>query len=328
MIDNNMEGKKLWKLQIDKDFKCLIRPLFKAEYLTLEENIIADGCRDPIVTWNGIIIDGHNRYEICNRHSIPFAVVEMSFDCREEVIAWICSNQLGRRNLTEETRKYLIGMQYEAEKTVNALKNPLGNNQYSNSESSLPYEEFNPSELAAMAATKSKTAKRIAGENHISHGTVEKYALYAKAMTEIGKKCPSIVPRILSGRYKISHANLLELSRMDESDILRFSQRLDKNQQAFVQYHMTRKEIQPSSDPVSSSAPPSIPSVKDMPAFDPDAEITGLTLTVPSWTSSISRIKTKTDLSIASAAARKKLEEALMELSSQIMEMLSMIRED
>ena len=94
-------------LTIDPQFKNLIPPLQRTEYLQLEENLLADGCRDPLVVWRGTLIDGHNRYEICTRHSIPFSVKEMNFYCREEAIAWICANQLGRRNLSEETRKYL-----------------------------------------------------------------------------------------------------------------------------------------------------------------------------------------------------------------------------
>ena len=81
-------------LKIDEDFKNLIRPLSQDEYLQLEANLLLDGCREPITTWNGIIVDGHNRYEICKKHNIPFAVQPKEFDCREEVIVWICSNQL------------------------------------------------------------------------------------------------------------------------------------------------------------------------------------------------------------------------------------------
>ena len=62
-------------LEIDPDFKTLIRPLRKDEYLQLEVNLAVDGCREPIITWNNIIIDGHNRYEICNRLHIPYAWV-------------------------------------------------------------------------------------------------------------------------------------------------------------------------------------------------------------------------------------------------------------
>ena len=60
------------RLKIDKEFKSLIRPLSEAEYLQLEANLIADGCRDPIITWKGFIIDGHNRYEICRKNRLPF----------------------------------------------------------------------------------------------------------------------------------------------------------------------------------------------------------------------------------------------------------------
>lgn len=55
-----MESKVLQTLNIDKDFKNLIRPLQKKEYLQLEANLLTDGCRDPIITWNGFIIDGHS----------------------------------------------------------------------------------------------------------------------------------------------------------------------------------------------------------------------------------------------------------------------------
>ena len=46
-------------LKIDPEFKTLIWPLRKEEYLQLEVNLTIDGCRDPIITWNNIIIDGH-----------------------------------------------------------------------------------------------------------------------------------------------------------------------------------------------------------------------------------------------------------------------------
>ena len=99
-----MSEKAVYKLKINMEFKNLIRPLQKKEFLQLEANILSDGCRDPIVTWKGFIVDGHNRYEICTEHQIPFEILELDFECKEAAIAWICANQLGRRNITEETR--------------------------------------------------------------------------------------------------------------------------------------------------------------------------------------------------------------------------------
>ena len=321
---NNSDNKEL---TIDKGFRNLIRPLFKQEYLQLEANILAYGCNTPITTWNGVIIDGHNRYEICRKHGIPFEVEEMTFEYREEAIAWICANQLGRRNLTEESRKFLIGMQYEAEKTVNEKKNPSGFNQYSHPDAGLPYEEFDPNGNVFVTNSRSKTANKIAKENHISHGTVEKYALYSKALEKIEKKEPALLPKILSGRYKISHQGVLELADMDEAEIKKINRRLEQSAHPFAKYQTTRNEIKRSTE--SPDTKPATPpaSVKDMPEYDPDAEITGLTLTIPSWISSLDRVAKGTDFSAVSGSARSKLQNVLAQLQESIREISSFIRE-
>ena len=86
----------------DPEFENLIPPLSEDERKQLEENILASGkCRDAIILWGGIVIDGHNRYEICKRHGIEFEVKEMGFESRKEAKLWILKNQLGRRNLTD-----------------------------------------------------------------------------------------------------------------------------------------------------------------------------------------------------------------------------------
>lgn len=93
-------------LNIDKEFKDLISPLSEEEYRQLEENIIANGCLNPIIVWNGFIIDGHNRYEIC-RKGIPiihYDIKEMDFSNKHKVKIWIINNQLGRRNLNSFQR--------------------------------------------------------------------------------------------------------------------------------------------------------------------------------------------------------------------------------
>lgn len=91
-------------LIIDQEFKSLIPPLTADEYMRLEENIKADGCRDALVIWNGTIIDGHNRYKICQENKIPFKTTEMTFTDRNEAIVWMLQNQLGRRNLNDFQR--------------------------------------------------------------------------------------------------------------------------------------------------------------------------------------------------------------------------------
>jgi len=86
-------------LIIDNEFQVLIPQLADQEYQMLEENILKDGCRDPLVAWNGIIVDGHNRYKICTKHNLKFNVVEKSFESQNDACIWILQNQLGRRNI-------------------------------------------------------------------------------------------------------------------------------------------------------------------------------------------------------------------------------------
>ena len=88
--------------RIDPEFKALIPPLSPEEYAQLEQNILsAKKCRDAIVTWDGIIIDGHNRFNICVMNGIPFEIKAMNFDSRDEAMIWMLDNQLGRRNLSD-----------------------------------------------------------------------------------------------------------------------------------------------------------------------------------------------------------------------------------
>ncbi len=323
-----MESKALQTLNIDKDFKNLIRPLQKKEYLQLEANLLTDGCRDPIITWNGFIIDGHNRYELCMRHQIPYAVAQMEFDCRESVIAWICANQLGKRNITEEMRKFLIGMQYESEKLANSLKNVRGKNQYGEPGCELSCEISELREEAKPYFSSHVTAQRIAQENQISGGTVLKYAIYTRALETIGQKAPEMVPKILSGRYKISHNNVVDLSGLTSDEIKKVGRRMEQSQQPFVQYNRTRQEMQYTKGQTVLTESPSTPSVKDMPAFDPDAEITALTLTIPSWASSIKRTQANTDFDSVSDYAKNKLTDTLIDLKHTVSKMLSEIKED
>ena len=102
-----MSEKKLYDLTVDPEFRDLIPPLNEEELKLLEESLVADGCESPLIVWNGVIIDGHNRYAICQKHDIPFSIQEKHFDSREEVMLWMLRNQLGRRNLNSYQRSEL-----------------------------------------------------------------------------------------------------------------------------------------------------------------------------------------------------------------------------
>jgi len=95
------------KITVDPEFKSNIPPLSDEEFAQLEKNILADGCRDPLVLWGQLIIDGHNRYAICTKHGLPFNTVQKEFADRDDAIEWMINNQLGRRNLNDYQRGVL-----------------------------------------------------------------------------------------------------------------------------------------------------------------------------------------------------------------------------
>lgn len=109
---------KLGQLKIDPELQSKIPPLQFEEEQQLEQNIIAEGrLLNPIVTWNGYILDGHTRYRILKKHGfIKFEVEEIQLANKYEALAWICKNQLGRRNLSPERKKFLLGKEYESTK--------------------------------------------------------------------------------------------------------------------------------------------------------------------------------------------------------------------
>ena len=301
---------------INEKFRTLIPPLNKAEYTELEKSLKKEGCREPLVTWNGYLIDGHNRYEICTRLNIKYKVVNMTFESEEDAISWICSNQLGRRSISEETRKYLIGKRYEAEKIIGERQSNRGINQYTP-------DKKRPVGRPASNGSRHRTADKLGKEYHVSHGTIKNYGSFSKVVDRIGERSPGLATQILAGKVKISQKGLTELVELNDSEMDTVTSSIAERGE-YVPYHNTRKEIR---ELTKKTETPTVPSVKDMPAYDPDAEAVGLTLTIPMWASSITRVKTIMDAAKISRKARKNLVDALQELKSKIDEMLTELGE-
>lgn len=92
---------------IREDFKKLIPALTGEEYKQLEANILSEGIRDPLVVWNGYLVDGHNRYTIANQHGLEYKTVSKEFKDGNAVKEWMILNQFGRRNLSNYQRSVL-----------------------------------------------------------------------------------------------------------------------------------------------------------------------------------------------------------------------------
>ena len=308
-----------YDLIIDPEFKRLLPELSEEEYRVLEESILSEGCRDALVLWGQIIVDGHNRYQICRSHGLPFRTEQRAFSSREEALRGILLNQLGRRNLSPELLKYQIGKRYNVEKRLSA-HNPRGRNQYSEVASDILMQPRTTARLGR--------AGEIAREYNVSHFAVHTYKDIANAVDRIAEKDDRLSDRYLAGRMRIKKDDLIAISEMPDrqvraltSNLLRGGETVCRTQDVL---HATtprdydrenasaREKRRAQSNAVGQS------SVKDLPAYDPDGEVSSLSLTIPSWNSSIDRVFTKTDLHEISDKARAQLKTELLALRDSV----------
>lgn len=300
-----MIEKKIYELEINSQFESLIPPLSVEEFKQLEKNIKNGGCREPICVWKNTIIDGHNRYKICTKNNIPFYLQQIEFNSKEEAIDWICANQIGRRNISEETKRYLIGKRYEMEKILYA-KNKKGSNQYIKKGS---------------MEQGIDTAERLGNEYHIARGTVRKYAYYAKTVDKLSQKNSELLPDIFRGNIKISHENIIKLARKHKETVKNIKKQIDNKSDDFISYSEIKKML-----PDRTANAINV-KVKETPVYDPDADISSLAYTIPSWVSSIERTFSLVDFSKITLQARSKIQSELKKLKEAIDIMIEVTEE-
>jgi quinol monooxygenase YgiN len=181
-------------ISTDREFQNLIPAISDDERRQLEENIVeAGGVRDPLTLWlrddnDWVILDGHNRFEICQRLKLPFPFHQVEFDTRDQAADWIDRNQLGRRNLSDEGRKILLGRLYnrskKAEHDGGKGKRRSGGQTEHHSE---------------------KTSERVAREQGVSAATVRRAGKLQAAAAELG-----IEQEIVAGEIKATEAEIVK----------------------------------------------------------------------------------------------------------------------
>ena len=165
-------------ITIDPEFRGIIPPLTEAERNELEASILREGCRDPLATWRGILLDGHNRYEICQQHGIDFRTEGVKLRDRDAAQAWMIRNQFARRNLAPYQRaelalqlEPLIAKRAKANQKAGGAK-AAGNGKVVRKKSSEPLE------------TREELAK-VAG---VSHDTIRKARFIAEHCDDKSKE--------------------------------------------------------------------------------------------------------------------------------------------
>jgi len=189
------------KIKIDSEFQARIPPMIDEERELLEESLKKDGCLDPLRVWDNdgelVLLDGHNRFDICQKLGIEFTTTTINVADRREALNWIIDNQLGRRNLTNSQRKQLRGLRYLNE------KEPHGGdrgNQYTK-------------EARDQNDPLAKTAKKIADQTGVSEMTIKRDAQFAQAIDLIQQDTPELAQKILKEEIKPTQKEVLELAQ-------------------------------------------------------------------------------------------------------------------
>jgi ParB-like chromosome segregation protein Spo0J len=184
-------------LSIRDELQSLIPPLSAEEYVQLEQNLLTDGCLNPLIVWQEeqILLDGHHRYEICTRHGLDYQLREMSLPDLDAAKAWLISHQLGRRNLTPDQMAYYRGEQY------NLQKHRHGGNRKSDGSST--------------QNGNLKTVDRLAAEHGVSKNTIARDAVYAKAIDTLAEVVgPEARHTLLARDTKVSQQDVKALAKM------------------------------------------------------------------------------------------------------------------
>lgn len=202
-------------LKIDPEFRDKIPALTDAEFEQLKENILADGeVYEPIVTWNNTIVDGHNRWRIIcenwEKLKDKFRTKPMDFADKWEAFEWMYRKQLGRRNLTDEQKSFMIGKMYEARK-----KSRGGQEKNNNAKKRIDQ---------SGQFVCGDTRKAIAAELGIGEGTVQRAVKFAEGIDAIREQNNEAAERILSGTSGMSKSAVSELSDKTESEIKQVAQ--------------------------------------------------------------------------------------------------------
>lgn len=178
-------------ITIDHVFAGYIPALAAEELSQLEANLVEHGgARDPLIVWRDgrkdILLDGHNRYEICTRLGLDYCVEAMEFASREEAADWIDRNQLGRRNLSRQDYKLLLGRRYNRAKKQGERTDIT----------------------SGKSCQKSTTAERIAKEHGVAEKTVRNAGEFQAAAAKLG-----IEKEIAAGKVKAPEAVVVKAAK-------------------------------------------------------------------------------------------------------------------
>lgn len=298
-----MKDNELSKYKINPIFERLIQPMNEKTKKELMQMLAAKPELRTVEVWNGYHLNDASKYQECLQRGFSVQIVNRNFTDDYHAAVYICSEQLKRNDLTSEYRKYLIGQQY-----MYAEQIYLSNHQ-------------------GERIVKYRVAYRIGEESNIGGGTVLKYNRYSVAMNTVFDQNKELALRILLKSTRVSHDNVIELSRLTENEINNLALAVTENHMARLTFQDIRSEVKSghtreradvSRKERREKKEQKHAGIRQMPAYNPDADINSLCMTIGSWVSSMERVNRTANYSMISRRAMLELMKQLTILENTI----------
>lgn len=288
-------------IELDEEFENLIKPFSELECHRIQLGAVLRN-NTRIRVWQNIVICDSYLYKTCTESDIPFDIVHEDFPNRNAALTFVCTEQLQREDLTYEYKKYLIGKLFNLEKRT----------------------------LHSKRITKLSIASDLGTTYSVSAGAIQKYGLYAEAIDHLFDVAPELARTVLDDRLRISHESTIELARFPKDELSIIAQITKDSRSKRMTFSEIKHEIRwknYTATNKASSKPRKEENVeiKKMPAYDPDADIMGIALTIPSWIKAINRAVEHTDIAATTPKGRNSFKEQLYALDDVVIKVISLM---
>ena len=277
-----MNDKKTGLRDVHPELKHLFQPVTKGPASDAAISLSHPSGKITVDTWQGYLLCSPIQASSAHASCIT-DYIDHDFEDINEAGSFVCSLQMCRRDLTNSYRKYLIGKKFSYEEAIFYKKHK------------------------DISSAKSRIAYKIGEAESISGGTVLKYNAYSTAIDAIYKNSEELAFHILMEHLKVSHENTIELSRLASDEIRYISKSVIKQRLKHLTYqdirhecawkHTNNKSNVSRSERREQKESSSAVSIRQMPAYNPDADVNSLCMTIDSWVSSIKRVNQSVDFS-------------------------------
>ena len=278
-----MAVRKLRTLNTRTEFERLSIPFPVDGEEQLLQDLICNGCIEPSTVWNDTILDGHKRYRICRAEGIGFEIRELKFAGEEEAMEWICGQRI--RNLSQSSLQY----RYFVGKWV------------------LCELEKNKAWTGGLERTFEAVGEKIG----IHPTSARRYKEFAQAMDMLIDKEPQLFRAVMAGEITAGYQRIVEMAQVDDG------RRKENLRILSRKAERSREVIKERQRPAEPDIPLSI-GIKEMPSYDPDMELKGLILTVPTWIGMMDRAVKRSKIELVTPETKGRLRKTLLRMQEQI----------